>query len=264
MDQDYRNNIAGSPYLEEGVGARLKSRAANAISAGQSVRGQRLDNPQNADARLTSLWNGFIIHLTKLLADVDKNVSPLIQNRQANKVDPDTGGISSPVTNEQKELLHTFRDLYSIIKPVSVQLARTSNPEQDPTKLNKKMDVFGGKFQSPNIYPPTSKLKEVIGESAWDALKRGVSKGGVALTKALVSRDPNKILNAYKKVIQDLYNTFIQDAAKVTGYSKDMIFKMIRGIYPPNKHRDILNKIEQVKEMPYIGSLQPAPVTTAP
>lgn len=261
MDQEYRQHIAGSPYLEEGIGSRLKARASNAISAGQAAMGQQMDSPQQA--KLKSLWEGFIASLKRLLADVNDQVSPLIQHRQANYVDPQTGEVSSPVTVQQKDMLDSLNDLYRMVEPnrPMVKVPR----RYDYSSNLSQSGVNQGTGDATASYPlsqikkkpvetPATKasLKEVIGESAWDALKRAFSKGGASLTKAIVSRDPNKILNAYKKAISDIYSEFVKDASKV-GIPASMVPVMTKRLYHPQKYKDVMDKIESVMEKPDLG-----------
>jgi len=232
MDKEYRDNIVGSPYLDEGIGQQLKSKTASAMSAGQAAMGHQLDNPLHA--KIKPYWGTFISQLLRILRDVRDRIEPLIRNRQAQTVDPETGKTSSPVTPKQDELLTSMLNLLNSITP-SKYLANTL---------------------STNRPENTYSLGTVVKESLWDA-----AKGDVGLNKIIAGRDPTKILNAFKNKILSLYNQFIMGASKSTGSPKESIVKIAKSIYPPSKYRDVLNKIESIKNTP---DLVEAPGETSP
>ena len=221
MDKEYRDNIVGSPYLDEGIGQQLKAKTASAISAGQATLGHQLDNPLHA--KIKPHWETFMSQLLRILKDVRDQIEPLIRNRQAQTVDPETGKTSSPVTPEQDELLTSMLNLLNSIVP-SKYLANT---------------LSTGRPES------TYSLGNVVKESLWDAARRDMD-----LNKIIAGRNPTKILNAFKNKILSLYEQFLMGASKSTRIPKESIAKITKGIYPPTKYHDILNKIESIKNTP--------------
>ncbi len=103
MDLDYLKNMAGSPYVNEGVIDRMKSQAAKGIQAGAAMLGHQLEDPRTT--RVKSLWESCSGKLYHILTDVQENIIPLIRHS------------AKRPTHQQEELMNKLTELYHTIVP---------------------------------------------------------------------------------------------------------------------------------------------------
>jgi hypothetical protein len=231
MDYEYRQFIAGSPFIEEGVASRLKSNAASAIAMGESTM---LESP--LQAKIKSLWEGVLSSLEKLLADATRRAIPAIRQSQARKVNPRSGRTYSPITPQQEKLMSAIDDLYKTIRPplASLQAPRAYG---DPTISTGPIN-YGINYDRPRSTQST-KLTELMKEAS-----------GVDI--AFKSGDANKILNAYKKAISDILKEFKNSVMKL-GVQGNMVSIETKKIHPPYKYKNVLDRAEKIVTMPDLG-----------
>ena len=214
MDREYLKQIAGSPYIEEGLYDRLLARTRSGTQMAQALSGNSLESPQIT--KLKSLWNVLLISLRRILTDVENQISPLIKYRQSGAVDPNTGKPLPPATQQQLQMLEAMKELYDAVTG-NVAIGNTLQQVKNPSYNLKSMAAYQkGSQNAPSQPSPTStKLSEIFNESMWDATRRIFTPGGISLSKAIASRDPDTILNAYKNAIKQIYDKFAADAVKL-------------------------------------------------
>jgi len=252
MDREYLKQIAGSPYIEEGLYDRLLARTRSGTQMAQALSGNSLESPQIT--KLKSLWNVLLISLRRILTDVENQISPLIKYRQSGAVDPNTGKPLPPATQQQLQMLEAMKELYDAVTG-NVAIGNTLQQVKNPSYNLKSMAAYQkGSQNAPSQPSPTStKLSEIFNESMWDATRRIFTPGGISLSKAIASRDPDTILNAYKNAIKQIYDKFAADAVKL-GIPASMLSTTVKRIYPARIYKDILEKIEKINNFEILGA----------
>jgi hypothetical protein len=80
MDKNYLDSLEGSPYVDEGLFDRVKSRGAAGIQRFKGVAGTGWTPIE--EAKMESLWNSFKKKVTRLIKDFSTNVFPNIQKHR--------------------------------------------------------------------------------------------------------------------------------------------------------------------------------------
>lgn len=224
-DQEYLQNIAGSPHVDEGLGDRILSRGSSGLQRMRSMVGGEFSDPNYT--KIQSLFNTFLKKVTGVLKDFSEGPHSV-----ANRLSQ----MKPQITPQQQATIQQFRDLYSSIVPSPVLQHQTQQ----------------------SILQPRSSRSQLT-----EMLKEGIFTRDMGLNAALYSNDPTKILNAYSKELKKSYDTFLADAMKVTGAPKDYVKRVVGNLN--QKWSPILNKVEQVANVSSTPTTAvPPPLPTTP
>ena len=282
MDNNYINNIMGSPYVNEGAFSRLKTKAAQGVSNWRAMMGNELE-PKHI-TQISSLWNTFIYGLTRVLTDWEKNGHHLLTTKV---------GRGIKITPAHVAIMNALEDLYSQVVSYPTHDTSTDNTVTSPTPTSAEAtqqppsqvptstltsqsttpfkpwsvdDHKSKEWSFDDNIPPMPKdtdIKEnyttLLKEGLWDAIKRGFD-----LNNAITSQDPSKIVNAYKNKIIELYNEFIKDASKMTGIAPNNIINVALKI-PLKGTTDPLQSIKRItSRIPKLKAIANVPSSNIP
>lgn len=227
-DQEYLQNIAGSPHVDEGLGDRILSRGSSGLQRFRSMAGGEFSDPNYT--KVQSLFNSFLKKITGILKDFAEGPHS-VSNRLLQ--------MKPKVTPQQETAIQQIKDLYSLVVPPSVLQHQVQHSVLQPRSSR-------------------SQLTEMLSE--------GIFTREMGLNAALYSNDPVKIISAYSKELRKAYDSFIFDSMKVTGTPKDYVKRIVGNIN--QKWSPIVSKVEQVSNPPLASAqpapTQPEPTPTAP
>ncbi len=247
MDNNYINNIMGSPYVNEGAFSRLKTKAVQGMRNWGAMMGNELESKHIT--QISSLWKTFISGLTIVLNDWEKHGHHLLTTK---------AGRGITITPSHVNIMNALEDLYSQVisypKKNTVDNTATSNPTPTSTSTTVPASTPVTSSTTPIPFKPWTadsyawsidndvkeNYTELLKEGLWDAIKRGID-----LNKAITSHDPSQIINAYKNKIIELYDEFIKDASKMTGISPNNIINVASKI-PLKGPSDPLQNIKRI------------------
>ncbi len=167
MDNEYLQNILGSPYINEGAFDRLKAKGAQTMGGMGAMAGYQIKNP--TETRLQSLWDGFIASLERITKDWTSQVSPMLG--------PD---VKLDLTSRQ--IRKNLDALAKILTPYDVG-AYTSSVKSNP-----------------------SALKTLTKEGIWDATKRniGLNKALFSNNPSVITNSyKNYVLSLFQNFMRD-------------------------------------------------------------
>jgi len=190
-DQEYLQNIAGSPHIDEGLGDRIFSRGSSALQRLGSVAGGSFADPNYT--KVESLFNTFLKKIIPVLKDFSEGPHSV-----ANRL----GQMRPGLTPQHESEIQKLQGLYDLLVPSQFRQHQVAN----------------------SVLAPRNRSQ--LGE----LLKEGLFTRDMALNKALYSNDPKKIIDAYTNKIKGAYDTFITDAMKVTGAPKDYIKRVVSNL----------------------------------
>ena len=228
MDNEYLQNVLGSPYVNEGAFDRLKAKGAQTIGGMGAMAGYQVQNPY--EIKLKSLWGGFMSSLEKVMTDWKSQVSPML-------------GTDVKLDATSRQIRKNLDTLAQTLTPYDV-----------------------GAYSS-SVKPNPSALKTLTKEGMWDAAKRSMG-----LNKALSSNNPTTITNSYKNYVLSLFQNFMKDAIKSTGFTAQQVYKTLAKIQPKENGWQAAGNMQKVVKQlqklqgapkPYNGGVPPVIQPTA-
>lgn len=231
MDQEYLQNMMGSPYVNEGAFGQLKAKAAQAMGAAGTMAGHQIQNPN--ETKLRSLWDGFLSSLKKAMKDWESQVAPMFDEQV-------------PLNEKQQQVKDSMDELARLLSSVGPQKIGTASddftaPGVRTQRRNPNTFVKGSVYNRSTTSPKSSKLTELIDEGFWDAAKRDVG-----LNKSLGSNDPSTILDSYKNHILSLFRNFMKDAVKSTKMTAQQIYSMLAKMQPAQQGWQAAGNMQKV------------------
>lgn len=192
MDKEYLENIAGSSYINEGLGDKLMAKSRSGFQRFSSLAGGQMSDLNYT--KIESLYKVFNSKIEKLLrpfAEGNNSVSNRIKTMR-----PTPGPEVIKTTND-------LIDLYRTIVPV---------PLTSPSI---------GKV---NTTTSQSNLSGIVKENFFS--------NEIAVNSAIQSNNPTKIVDTYKNIIKKEYSNFLNDSKKLTNTSTNDINKIVGSINP--------------------------------
>lgn len=223
MDIEYLQNIAGSSYVDEGLGDRIRSRGASGAQRISAMTGGSFSDLNYT--KVESLFNNFIRRIAKTLKDFAEG-----DNSVANRLEQ----MRPQVTEQHLAVIQQLKDLYHSIVPTFFQQHQLKHSVLNPRGTGPQLS---------------------------EMLKEGIFSRGMSLNAALQTNDPTTILNAYISDIKREYNSFLRDAIKITNAPKDYVKRVVGNLN--QKWTPLLNKVEQVSGTPPVQPAPPQPQQTA-
>lgn len=220
-DQDYLQNIAGSPHVDEGLGDRILSRGSSALQRLASVGGGNFSDPNYT--KIDSLFNVFLKKVTPIVKDFSDGPHSV-----ANRL----GQMRPSITPQDEVGIKSINDLYDLLVPSHIRQHQAQH----------------------SVFSPRGSRSQLS-----ELLKEGIFTRDMALNAALYSNNPSKIVAAYNKEIKKAYDVFMTDAMKVTGAPKDYVKRVVGNLNP--SWNSVLGKVEQVIGVQPQPPVAPAPTT---
>lgn len=240
MDQEYLQNIAGSPYIEgieERLGARVKSGLKN---FGAVVGSGALESREYTYVRSA---------LKKFQSELKDLLEEFVQNSDRLKY-------SKPSPNEQQlYLIDKLIELEGMFNPTTFQAHQynkmqsrniTGDPIAKKSHIGGIQGSMGGK-PDPKKHWDAWKNSKSVSESSTlqDLVKESVfNRFSSEINKAWYSRDINKILAAYINAVRSITKSFYSEVKKFTGMDANGARKIIKDV--EKSSIGILDKAEAV------------------
>jgi hypothetical protein len=235
MDTNYRSQVVGSPYVDEGFTDRLMARTAQLKQAYNAIRGDSI-HPHEI-TQIQQLLNPFMKRVVDLLKEWEKT-SRMLKNYSATKL-----------TSSQKRAISNWNTLYQELIVAPTARANTLNAPKRPDS---------------GYVQPTPKASAEIEPANFNSM---VAEGIYPqIMMALASNDINKILNAFQTELKKVYTNFINDASSLTGKTEDQVVKTaikIGGALAKNLAL-IRGKILGIKSAPKPATSTATPSPAAP
>jgi hypothetical protein len=224
MDQDFLNNINGSPYVEEGAFSRLQSKAAQISRGATSMLGQGGQPPYETIIR--SLWDGFVKKVTPILND---------WNSQGKQV------LSTFTLNQsQEEMANILDNIYS-------SLRSSFNPKYPNSLLRESLDEAFWDMAKRDIG-----LNKKLGSNDPSKIINGFKNKILNLYNMFLS-DASKTTNI---PLQNVEN--VASKLNFKGVAQPQT-----GVIPAGTISNVIGKLKTLKTMPDVPS-EPIPGTTPP
>lgn len=230
MDTNYRSQVVGSPYVDEGFADRLWAKTASAKQAFAAMRGDSIQ--PHEITQIQQLWKSFNDKVADLLKNWPKT-STMLQQRNA-----------GTLTAKQKREIKNWDVLYSQFVSIPQSIAGTVNPPKRAGSEYVKDEPVAAPKAEP--YKPA-----MVAEAIYPRL-----------LMALASNNTDSILKAFQDELSKMYRSFISDASKLTGKPEDQIVKAAQKL-----GGDIKKKITLLRSKILGIKAQKAPAaaaTTAP
>lgn len=241
MDHEYIQHIKGSPYIKEGMWDRFKAKAAQQMGSLGAMAGHQIQDPN--EAKIRSLWDGFMKNLKSIMKDWDSQVAPMFDGQVP--LDQNGETIKSAIDTLSRSLRPEYPTAVDKYHP---SLGYHADPGVRNPRDNPDSYVKGSAYNRSTTSP--SKLKDLapkqpgydIEEGFWDAANRDLK-----LNKALGSNDPSQILNAYKKYILNLFNGFMKDAMKTTKLQAAQIYQLLAKMKATSHMQKVVQALKQLQ-----------------
>lgn len=245
MDQEYLQNVMGSPYVQEGAFSRLKARGAQAMGAIGTMAGQLIQSP--AETKLRSLWEDFMSSLKKVMKDWEG-------------VSTNSFGETIKLDEKQQQVKDALDQLVRLMASSVPQKIGTAPddfaaPGARTQRRNPDTFVKGSAYNRSTTSPPkpiSTKLTEILGEGFWNR--------DIGLNKALGSNDPSTILDSYKNHILGIFKNFMKDAVKMTKMTAQQVYSMLAKMQPAKAGwqaaGNMQKVVEQLKTLQSIGDIK--------
>lgn len=227
MDTEFLENIAGSPYVEEGVFDRAVARGMSGAQRVSAMTGGPMTDPNYS--KVESLLITLQKRVLTVLKDFAGGTSSI-----ANRLRQLRGDETSKPNAQQLQVIQQLEDLYTEITKTLAQRHQLGN------------------LTPPNASRSQSSLSEMV---------EGFFNREIPLNKALQTNNATTIVNAYVNELKKIYDSFVADATKVTGFPKDYVAKAVGNLNP--KWASVLTKISAIAKMP-LQALPPVLPTTEP
>lgn len=235
MDKKYLTSLEGSPYVNEGLWDRVKSRGAAGMQRYRGITGSGW-KPID-EAKLESLWSSFKKKLIYLVKDFNDDLIPTIQSNRPNDI----------VT--YKTDIDKFAELGKLLAPArqfsDTQLQQITTPRRydDPTNLTKSGGNKGVNFG------------EMLREAGIGKFFRPLS-----ITQARMANDTKRTIAAYKGQVKKLYTEFLEDVKTVLKLPDlTSAGKSVAANKP--EWKSVLNKWEETIGVPVSDPNAPATAT---
>jgi hypothetical protein len=167
MDNEYLQNVLGSPYVNEGAFDRLKAKGAQTIGGMGAMAGYQVQNP--AEIKLKSLWGGFVSSLEKVMTDWKSQVSPML-------------GADVKLDATSRQIRKNLDSLAQTLTPYDVGAYRST------------------------VKPNPAALKTLTKEGIWDAAKRsmGLNKALSSNNPMTITNSyKNYVLSLFQNFMKD-------------------------------------------------------------
>lgn len=234
MDHEYIQHIQGSPYVKEGMWDRFKAKAAQQMGSLGAMAGHQIQDPN--EAKIRSLWDGFMKSLKSIMKDWDSQVAPMFDEQVP--LDQNGETIKAAIDSLSRSLRPEYPTTIGKVHP-DPNHPPLRSPYAEPNERGSK---YAHPINLKTLAPKKQQQNYDIEEGFWDAANRDLK-----LNKALGSNDPTQILNAYKKYILNLFNGFMKDAMKVTGLQASQIYQTLAKMKATSHMQRVVQALKQLQ-----------------